>query len=179
MTDKRNAVIERLRKVLALAKGGTGGERDNAERQLEAMLRKHGLTMDDIDDETVKKVKVEFHFRNEFEEKLAMQTVSFVLDTYSPEIWHQKGSRSRFHVYITPAEKAQCDYIYEILKPAMMSVLDTAYNGFLIAQKLFPQTAEGLSAKDLSQDELMRLKQASAMSEFMAKEPINKAITNS
>ncbi len=172
MSDKRNAIIERMRKVLALAKGGTGGERDNAERQLEAMLKKHGLTMADIDDEAVENVKAEFRYRDEFEQRLAVQTV---LDTYDPKLMEYRGSRSRFHVYMKPAEKAQCEYIYKLLKPVMLNALRTAYTAFLMAQNLYPATS--VSERELSPEDRLRARQAAEMSTFMDVVPINKAIT--
>ncbi len=176
MSDKRNAIIERMRKVLALAKGGEGGERNNAERQLEAMLKKHGLTMADIDDETVEQVKVEFRYVNEFEERLAVQTVCFVLDTYNPTIMHYKGSRSRLHAYMTPAQKVQCEYVYKILAPVLMDTLRTAYTAFLMAQRLYPISAVSSDEKVLTQEEILRARQAAEMSMFMDRKPINKAI---
>ena len=41
-------IIDRLKKLLALAERGEQGEADNARRMLEAELRRHGLTLDDI-----------------------------------------------------------------------------------------------------------------------------------
>lgn len=41
-------MIDRLKKLLALAEQGQRGEADNARRLLEAELRRHGLTLDDI-----------------------------------------------------------------------------------------------------------------------------------
>lgn len=43
-------VLAKLRKLLALAKEGAAGERDNAERLLNALLQKHGLTLNAVDE---------------------------------------------------------------------------------------------------------------------------------
>lgn len=44
-------IIDKLKKLLALAERGEQGEAENARRLLEAELRKHGLTFDDIREE--------------------------------------------------------------------------------------------------------------------------------
>lgn len=41
-------IIDKLKKLLALAERGERGEADNARRLLEAELKRHGLTLDDI-----------------------------------------------------------------------------------------------------------------------------------
>ena len=41
-------IIDKLKKLLALAERGERGEADNARRLLEAELRRHGLTLEDI-----------------------------------------------------------------------------------------------------------------------------------
>ena len=41
-------IIEKLKKILALAERGERGEADNARRMLEVELRRYGLTMEDI-----------------------------------------------------------------------------------------------------------------------------------
>lgn len=57
-------IIDRLKKLLALAERGEQGEADNARRMLEAELRRHGLTLDDIRSER-KSIRVLKYCSNE------------------------------------------------------------------------------------------------------------------
>jgi hypothetical protein len=60
--------IERAKKILALATRGVGGEKTNAEKLLTALLAKHGLTLEDLGQDTTKPRS--FQTRNEEEEYL-------------------------------------------------------------------------------------------------------------
>jgi hypothetical protein len=53
MSDHHELLKEKLRRVLALAESGVDGERENARRMLEELLRKHGLRIEDLTDEGV------------------------------------------------------------------------------------------------------------------------------
>ena len=50
MTE-RERLIDKLMKTKALAERGVGGERENAERILTAMLQKYGISLDDLESE--------------------------------------------------------------------------------------------------------------------------------
>lgn len=41
-------ITDKLRKLLALAERGCGGEAENAKRLLEAQLRRYGMTLEDL-----------------------------------------------------------------------------------------------------------------------------------
>lgn len=42
-------IIELLKKIKALADKGIGGEKDNAERKLELLMQKHGITLESLE----------------------------------------------------------------------------------------------------------------------------------
>ena len=48
-------ITDKLRKLLALAERGCGGEAENAKRLLEAQLRRYGMTLEDLLNEGKKK----------------------------------------------------------------------------------------------------------------------------
>lgn len=47
-------ITDKLRKLLALAERGCGGEAENAKRLLEAQLRRYGMTLEDLLNEEMK-----------------------------------------------------------------------------------------------------------------------------
>lgn len=173
MVDEK--IINRLKKVLALARNGVGGEKENAERQLEALMRKHNLKLSDIDDESEEKFKLELQSANQYERALFRQIISVVLDTYNPDFYHYKGSRSKFHVYVTKSQRVQIQFMCEILKKALIENLDIAYSAFVMKQQLYPATAESNNkAADLTEKDF----KAMAMAAGMDKVLITTAIEN-
>jgi hypothetical protein len=64
----------KMKKLLALADRGVGGEQATAQRMLQKLLNKHGLSIDDLLDE--KKVDYTIKFTGAQEKILAFQTIS-------------------------------------------------------------------------------------------------------
>lgn len=82
----QDSIMEKLRKIKALADKGVGGEVIAAQEALNRLLKEHGLTLEDISDEQRK--DYEFKYSNEREMALMMQILV-----------HLFGSKS--HVYKT------------------------------------------------------------------------------
>lgn len=47
----RQDIIDRLKKIKSLSEKGVGGEKDSAERHLEELMRKYGITEEDLNEE--------------------------------------------------------------------------------------------------------------------------------
>lgn len=64
-------ITDKLRKLLALAERGCGGEAENARRLLEAQLSKYGLTLEDLyENKTSRRI---FKYRNKEERQIIVQ----------------------------------------------------------------------------------------------------------
>lgn len=72
-------LIERLRKIEALADRGTNGERENARRMLSDLCEKYGVTLEQLTEET--KALYSFSARGDFERKLFFQVAAHVLQS--------------------------------------------------------------------------------------------------
>ena len=72
MMDKES-IIEKLRKIKALAENGVGGEVVAAQEALERLLKEYGLTWEDISDD--KRQQYDFKYSNEREMALMMQVI--------------------------------------------------------------------------------------------------------
>ena len=59
----QDSIMEKLRKIKALAENGVGGERIAAQEALDRLLKEHGLTLEDISDEQSR--YYEFKYSNE------------------------------------------------------------------------------------------------------------------
>jgi hypothetical protein len=57
MEDLEQKVIDKGRKLLALAERGFGGERDNAQVKLEAFLERNNISLDDLMSDVIQKLE--------------------------------------------------------------------------------------------------------------------------
>jgi hypothetical protein len=90
-----DAIRQRLAKILTLAKRGVGGEKKNAESILRRELKKHGLTIDDIDSEnSLNKVSQrEYRYKTVEESRLLMQCLSSIVNLKKIDVWKRKKKR--------------------------------------------------------------------------------------
>lgn len=133
-----NKTRERMLKILALAQGGVGGEKENAERMLEALCKKHGVTLDQLE----AKGKVEllwFYCNSKFEKRLLSQIVDMMVsdperrDTH----WVHK-SRSRAVGYkLTPAEHAQVKVGFETYKESWLQQQADFFTAFIWKNRIY------------------------------------------
>lgn len=92
-------LIERLKKIEALARAGTAGERENAQRLLTALCKKYGVTLQQLTE--TEKDFYKFTFKGVFERRLFIQVLVFVMQ--STDILHRKTARG-FAIELTLAQ---------------------------------------------------------------------------
>ena len=171
-----DAIINRLRKVLALAEGGSGGERSNAERQLAAMLKKHGLTMADISDSNEDQMMAIFKCENEFEIKLARQVVGSFANVNSINFWIYKG-KPKLRGFDLPKSRAlEAMMHFEIYKKALNQTLDRATSAFIRANNIYPKTTRDLDENPLTPEEIAEHEAVRQMARGIGKTSVFKAI---
>lgn len=125
----------RLRKLLNLAERGVGGEKDNAQRMLEKLLARHGLSMDDLAEE--RRAIRWFPAINRFDRQLAAQIMAKIGNTDSPGIYTSKKRPKQVGVETTPAEAVEFELHYETLRKALAQHFDDAFSAFVQANRLF------------------------------------------
>ena len=91
-------IIDKLKKLLALAERGEQGEADNARRLLEAELRRHGLTLEDICDDS-KKTRI-FKYNSNEERTLLIQVLVNYLGSKSDAFCDSTYNKYQKEVYI-------------------------------------------------------------------------------
>lgn len=73
-----------LKKVRALAEHGVGGEAENAEKLLARMMKKYGISEEELDEET--RVRHDFTYHGGEEKKILRQVVYKVTGGYAYEL---------------------------------------------------------------------------------------------
>lgn len=128
-------VQDRLRKLQALAERGVGGEKANAQRMLERLLTRHGLTVDDLADE--RRAMRWFPAVTTFEKRLAFQILAKVCNTDRPAAYTSKSHRKQVGIEVTPSEAIEFELHYDALRKAMQEHFLDAFSAFVQANRLF------------------------------------------
>lgn len=152
----------KIRKLMALAERGEGGERDNARRMLENMLRRHGLTLDDLQGD--KREIRWFSCVGPFQRRLAQQILSKVTDSFDVAAYTSKERRSQIGVEVTASEAIEFELHFSVLKTSLADCFEQAYCAFVQANRIFAPTADDSAAPQaLSEQDMAMLAMASAI----------------
>jgi hypothetical protein len=98
MDDK---IIDKLKKINALAERGFAGEAKAAKRQLEKLMEKYGLTIDDIMDE--KKTERVFKVPRAMDQ-LFVQVLTSVISDRFRDVWNYRGETTLKRIDLTDME---------------------------------------------------------------------------
>ena len=94
-------IINKLKKIKALAERGVGGEQENAQELLRKLLLDYGLTEEDITDE--KKVYIEFKFKGEQEKNIIKSVYSAMVNKWEFKCY--LNGKNRYGFDVTNVEK--------------------------------------------------------------------------
>jgi hypothetical protein len=152
MNDER--LRSRLKKLLALAKRGEGGEKENAQRFLETLLQRHGLTLADLDDEAAPRIEASFNYRNEMERRLLMQVVFMVLNV--SKVNYRHIARGRTAIFsLTRAQVAEVQAFYDAYRPELHKTLERAFLAFAHTNRIYgAERDDGSAPPDRPKEEL-------------------------
>ncbi|MCS4260246.1 hypothetical protein EDF83_1462 [Pseudomonas protegens] len=153
-------VQDKLRKLLALAERGEGGEKINARRMLDKMLSRHGLTPDDLVDEHR---EIRWFPATSFDRRLALQILAKLHNTSDPGVYKSKQRPRQVGVKVTPAEAIEFELHYDTLRKALSEHFKDAFSAFVQANRLFPADSSTDSEPSLSERDFRVMSMASAI----------------
>lgn len=161
----------RMRKLLALAEQGVGGERTNAQRMLTSMMEKYGITLDELEGE-----EKEYHYWNydsKHERTMLFQVLFKVLN--NAEFTYRKGDR-KAGFELTKAEYIEVDLQYTTLRKELKRHIERAVNAFIQANELYSDTVTDEERK-YSAAELEELRAMLRMAQTITPTAVNKQLT--
>lgn len=153
MTE-RERLLEKLRKVKALADRGVAGEKDAAEKTLAALMERYGITEEALED-----CQTSIHwirYKTEWERKLLHQLAYMYLGTgHSFGCVGKYTGRSRKEVGIecTPAQYIEIEADFAFYYAAMAEEMELFYQAFSEKNNLFPPKE---LARDMTEEERQR-----------------------
>lgn len=167
-----------LKKLKALAERGESGERENAAAQLEKLLKKYGISEEELERDAEQLCF--FKYSQETERRLLMQIVYSVtgkvgggtVGTYTGR------RRKKVSVKCTAAQKIEIEALYAFYKVAFEKELETFYSAFYMKNNIYPppELAAGKSFWELTEEERERSLKASMMASGMEKHNFRKQL---
>lgn len=156
-------IIDRLKKLLALAERGERGEADNARRMLEAELRRHGLTLDDIRSER-KSTRVLKYCSNE-ELQLIIQIILNYSGSASEAFKEARYNARKREIYIELSDMEyvdisnMCDFFKAQYRKERKRLLHDMIMAFVQKHGLYDSTPQERPDNDreFDWDKLMRI----------------------
>lgn len=130
---------EILLKLKALSDRGVDGEKENATKLLERLMKKYGITEEDLAIEEKKEVFITL--KNDIEVRLCNQ----ILFAYFDDIPLYKcgyKSRSRFWLEMTAAQEIEFKYMLSVYLEDFYKQQDIFLHAYVQKNKIFPKDVE-------------------------------------
>lgn len=128
-------VLEKLKKIKALADRGIGGERENALKLYNELVEKYDIQNEDLEAEEIKQYW--FSYKNSLEKTLLIQVIYSVVG--NSQVWRYKdGRRKKIGEYCTKAEAIEIEIRYNFYKDVLEKELDIFMNAFISANRIYP-----------------------------------------
>ncbi len=164
MTESRSrtetdSIRVRLLKVLRLAQDGVGGEKENAESLLAKLLRKHGMTLADLEGDPDQQRSRVWLSAGDGEERVIL--VQLVLRLFGTErkLWRKAGVFDA-GVDVSPAEHAALAIAWDVYRAAFAEAREGLVMGFCFKHGLY---APDGGAPDMSDEGRARAERALSM----------------
>lgn len=156
-------VRTRLLKILRLAEQGVGGERENAAVLLEKLLRKHGMTMADLEGAELQSTRAWFA-ASDCDESTVLSQVAISLFGTGRKLWRQRGQFD-IALDVTASEHAALTIAWDVYRAAFAEARHSLVLGFCVKHSLF--ATESGSSPDMSPEARERAERALAMAETL------------
>ena len=132
MTE-RERLLEKIRKVQALANRGADGEKKSAAALLDKLMKQYGIDEAEIAEERLEKCF--FRYKTPYERKLLVQVIYTVTGKIPFKCVGSYSGRARKQVGIdcTAAERLEIEFSYEFYKAALEEEMERFYSAFLMA----------------------------------------------
>lgn len=139
-----------MKKLQALAERGVGGEKETAQKMLQQMLKKNGISsLKELEDEKVEYTL--FSYNGKHEIKLLKQCIYKVMTAEKKVTYYRsKGTRQKIGIYCTKAQKIEIELEFEFYRNVFYDELNTFMDAFIQAQKIVPTDAPEDSYDELN-----------------------------
>lgn len=150
-----------LLKLRALAESGEGGEKVNAQRKLEELMRKYGISESELETET--DIPCEFTFHGKREKLLLAQIIYKVVNekgriygfSYTDS---GRACKTKLGCKATPAQKIEIEFLFDFYKQLYKREEEFFFSAFVQKHRLFGDLKDGEKAEEQSLEERIRMR---------------------
>jgi len=161
-----NKKLEILAKVKALAEQGFDGEKDSAAEILDRLMKKYGITAEELDAESTADFQFEFH--SKAEERLLLQIIYMV--TNSPVTFEYKNNRTNrkcrtlMGANCTSAQRIEIEFLFDFYSELFKREQKALLSAFIQKHRLFGDGSywsddEEPSGSEMTKEERMKMLQ--------------------
>ena len=154
-------IKSKLQKIRALAESTSfEHEKESALKMLEKLMKKHGITEGELDDEAVS--MHDFKFKGKREEALLMQIIFTVINSMkckaSHSYWQGKRVTGTLGVECTVSQKLEIEFLFNFYRKLYQQEEKRLFSAFLHKHSLFPDIDEAYTTPTAADaKELLRL----------------------
>lgn len=147
-------IIDRLRKIYALAEKGCQGEKIVAQQKLDSLLEKHDLTLDDI--RSSEKNFCEYKYKTSLEKNLLFQCAVYIHG--SDQIRHGRyKNKKSIHMELTKIKQVDLQLMYDHYRSELKKDLKMVFQAFINRHKIFAPANENDTEKPSEDIDLEKL----------------------
>ena len=169
-------LLNLIRKLKELADRGEGGEKDNAANKLQSLLDKHGISLEDINQDVIKEREFILN-SNQIKFFVQVAYSCFGNETAIFKLQNEKKSKQvkRF-LKLTDAQFIELTAKFDFYWEKYEKDLQIFYSAFIQRNELY---VKGSSAKeDLTQEEIEEINKIRAVMQGLDKHSFHKQISN-
>lgn len=164
--------LELAKKLKALAERGIGGEKYNAQQALDRFLQKHGISIEDLEDD-----KEENHWIRVGDNKaLFTQVAASVLGANTKVCTNFKYQKGKMCIVTTKAKAVEVEAKFNFYSALYKKEVDIFYEAFIVANGIFPMDGVKKDMGELSKEERDRARRAMEMASSIASNPFHKLL---
>ena len=172
MNDQK--YLELAKKLAALAGGGVAGEKLNAQKALDAVMAKYGITKAQLEESTLD--WLEFSRPTGYI-KLFHQVAMTVIGNRGTMYREHRTNRKAVFLEVTPAEKIEIQGKFDFYLTAFMAEEETLLGAFIMRNNLYNIDSKGKTMEELSMEELAAIAKAANLARGMDAHHYHKALT--
>lgn len=176
MTEKEK-LLEKLGALKSLAERGVNGEKSNAEERLRYLMKKHGISEEELEDAGARVYWIAF--KTDYEKRLLCQLAYMRLGS-GHSFKYVSSSTKRTHkkvgIHCTPAQYIEIEADFAFYREALAEEMDVFYSAFINKNDLFPPPELDNIDEDYRNTDIKRSEKVRAMMRGIEHRTRNKAL---
>lgn len=163
-----------IKKLKALSDRGINGEKENATKLLNKLMKKYGITEEELEKSEVKTIWITL--KNHAEVKICSQILYAHFENVS--LWQRNGHRTKYWLELTPAQEIEFKYMLSVYLKSFYNEQEIFINAFIQKNQIFPINGPVIDISELTPEEREKAIKSSMMAQGIEKTRIRKALGN-